>query len=270
METSAVAPLKKYLSYKDEDIGFAAALALLRMGEHETLDQCLFFLKSHDWPVPLLGLAGNRSTASVLLKELAGGKPATDYLLALGLLGEISAIDTLLSYFTEPDLAESSAQALNLITGAEIYEQVFIPEEMNEDELFEEEREKFKQGQPPTPPDGKPFGATIRRISQNSEEWRRWWSENRSHFNSDMRYRNGKPYSPARLLENLESEKTSRTIRQLAYEELAIRYGIDFPFETDMFVCDQKKALHQYAEWIKRNGDRFKEGHWYFAGKLML
>jgi len=45
-------------------------------------------------------------------------------------------------------------------------------------------------------------------------------------------------------------------VRQLAYEELVIRYGIDFPFETDMFVAQQKQALEKYTEWIKANASR--------------
>jgi hypothetical protein len=199
------------------------------------------------------------------LQDKAGPKS----LLALGLLGDISAIELLLAHLADPKLVESSARALNLILGAEIYEEVFIPEEVDEDELFEEEREKFKQGQVPTRPDGKPFGTTITRLSQKPEEWRNWWSKNRSRFTPNIRYRNGKPYSPACLLENLESEKSPRKIRQLAYEELVIRYGIDFPFETDMFVVQQKKAIANYAEWIKTNGKRFRDGEWYFAGQLM-
>jgi hypothetical protein len=178
-------------------------------------------------------------------------------------------MDTLLFNLAHNELAESAAMSLNLITGAEIYEEVFIPEEIDEDELFEEELEKFKQGQVPTRPDGQPFGITITRLSQKPEDWQKWWAENKSRFDPGIRYRNGKPYSPACLLENLESEKSPRQVRQLAYEELVIRYGIDFPFETDMFVAQQKQALAKYAEWIKANSSRFKEGAWYFAGQLM-
>ncbi len=267
-ERSASAFLNKYLSHKDEDIGFASALALIRMGEREALRHCVVFLKSHDWPIPLLGLAGERSTASLLLKEVAGEKRKPDYLHALGLLGDISAVDVLLARLSDAGLAESAAQALNLITGADIYEQVFIPEKMDEDELFEEEREKFKQGQPPTRPDGKPFGIEITRLSQRPDDWNQWWSKNRAWFNPNIRYRNGKPYSAACLLENLESEKSPRPIRQLAHEEFVIRYGVDFPFETDMPVAQQKQAIAKYAEWIRTNGSRFEEGSWYFAGRL--
>ena len=118
-------------------------------------------------------------------------------------------------------------------------------------------------------PDGQPFGTTITRLSQNPEDWQKWWTENRGRFDPRIRYRNGKPFSPACLLENLESERSRHKVRQLAYEELVIRYGVDFPFETDMFVAQQKQALAKYADWIKANSSRFHEGEWYFAGQLM-
>lgn len=268
-DARALLSFKNYLQHEDESVRSATALALLRIGDPQTLDHCLRSAHSENWPLLLLGLGGSRSGVPVLLKRASDDKASADCLTALGLLGDISAMDTLLFNLAHNELAESAAMSLNLITGAEIYEEVFIPEEIDEDELFEEELEKFKQGQVPTRPDGQPFGITITRLSQKPEDWQKWWAENKSRFDPGIRYRNGKPYSPACLLENLESEKSPRQVRQLAYEELVIRYGIDFPFETDMFVAQQKQALAKYAEWIKANSSRFKEGAWYFAGQLM-
>ncbi|MBW2663262.1 MAG: HEAT repeat domain-containing protein [Deltaproteobacteria bacterium] len=258
----------KYLKHDDESICSATALALLRIGDPQTLDHCLRCAHSGNWPFLLLGLGGNRSTAAVLIESANNNKASADCLIALGLLGDISGVETLLSDLGNADIAESAAMALNLITGAGIYEEVFIPEEIDEDELFEEELEKLKRGESLYPPGEEP-GTTITRISQKPEDWQKWWAENKSHFNPGIRYRNGKPYSPACLLENLESEKSSNKVRQLAYEELVIRYGIDFPFETDMLVSQQKQALAKYAEWIKINNGRFREGEWYFAGQLI-
>src|SRR5262249_4094259 len=160
------------------------------------------------------------------------GQAEADCLIALGLLGDASAIATLLAYLTT-HVAESASMALQLITGAQLYEEVFVPDEIDEDELFEDEQERFKQGQLPTRPDGQRFGTTITRLSQNPEDWQKWWTDNKGRFDPRIRYRNGQPYSPACLLENLEAERSRHMIRQLAYEELVIRYGVDFPFETD-------------------------------------
>ena len=258
----------KYLKHEDESVCSATALALLRIGDPQTIDHCLHSVHSGNWPFLPLGLGGSHSTAAVLIESAANDKVYPDCLIALGLLGDISAVDTILSYLGNADLAESAAMALNLITGVGIYEDVFIPEEIDEDELFEEELEKLKRGESLYPPGEEP-GTTITRISQKPEDWQKWWAENKSRFNPKVRYRNGKPYSPACLLENLESEKSPRIVRQMAYEEFVIRYGIDFPFETDMLVSQQKQAIAKYAEWIKTNGSRFQEGNWYFAGQLI-
>lgn len=261
--------LRNYLQHEEESICAASALALLRMDEQLVLDDCIQNVQSHNWPLLLLGLCSSHSSVPVLMNRASTDKVSADCLISLGLLGDITSIDMLLVHLTNDKLAESAAITLNLITGAELYEEAFIPEEIDKDELFEEELEAFKKGKVPTRPDGKPFGTTITRLSQKPEDWRKWWTENKKRFITDIRYRNGKPYSPACLLENLESEKSPNKIRQLAYEELVIRYDIDFPFETDMLVVEQKKAIAKYAEWIKANEARFQPGKWYFAGQIM-
>lgn len=261
--------LRNYLQHEEESICAESALALLRMGEQTVLDQCLQNVQSHNWPLLPLGLGGSRSSVPVLMNRASTDMISADCLISLGLLGNITSIDMLLAHLTNDTLAESAAIALNLITGAELYEEAFIPEVIDEDELFEEELEDFKKGKVPTRPDGKPFVTTITRLSQKPEDWQQWWTENKKWFTPNVRYRNGKPYSPACLLENLESEKSPNKVRKLAYEELVIRYDIDFPFETDMFVIEQKKAIAKYAEWIKANEARFQPGKWYFNGQLM-
>jgi len=268
-EQDAHALLLQYLSHEDEAVTSTTALALLRLGEEQTITQCLQHARLQNWPLIPLGLGGNRSAVNVMLEKAKAGNTETDCVIALGLLGDISAIDTLLKYLANAEIGESAAMSLQILTGANLYEDVFIPDEIDEDELFEEELKKFKEGQVPTRLDGEPFGITITRISQKPEDWRKWWVENKSHFNPAIRYRNGKPYSPACLLENLESEKSPRIVRQMAYEEFVIRYGIDFPFETDMLVSQQKQTIAKYSEWIKANNSRFREGEWYFSGKLM-
>ncbi len=268
-EQDTHAPLLQYLSHEDEAVTSTTALALLRLGEKQIITQCLQHASLQNWPLIPLGLGSNRSAVNVILEKAKAGNAETDCVIALGLLGDISAIDTLLDHLTNAETGESAAMSLQILTGADLYEDVFIPDEIDEDELFEEELKKFKEGQVPTRLDGEPFGTTITRISQKPEDWQKWWAENKSRFNPGIRYRNGKPYSPACLLENLQSEKSPRIVRQMAYEELVIRYGIDFPFETDMLVSQQKQAIAKYSEWIKTNGSRFREGEWYFAGQLI-
>ena len=187
--------------------------------------------------------------------------------MALGLLGSIAMVENLTDSLSNDETAENAALALNLITGAELYEAHFIPEEIDEDALFEDELEKHKKGKLYAP--GEEPGETITRLSQNPETWRNWWDESKENYDPELRYRNGKPYSPECLIENLTSEKSPNIIRKLAYEELVIRYGIDFRFETEMFVKDQIAAIKQYESWLEANPNKFEHGKWYFHGKLI-
>ncbi|MEN6320467.1 MAG: hypothetical protein ABFD82_17150 [Syntrophaceae bacterium] len=261
--------LEKYLRSKDESVSIDAALALMRMGEKEALNYCMQSFQSQNWPHTLIGIGGDRSAVSVLLKKAAEKKAVNNCLIDLGLLGDISAVEILLAHIEDPESAESAVLALNLITGAEIYEDAFIPDTVDEDELFPEEIEKFRQGLVPTKPDGTPYGVTITRLSQKPGDWQNWWANNRPRFEDGIRYRNGKPFSPLCLLENIEYEKSPFIVRQLAYEELVIRYGMDFPFEADMYVTQQKRVIKDIALWMKVNTARFRPGAWYFAGQLL-
>lgn len=259
--------LLQLLFHQDHSVQKAAVLALLWLGEWEAVKYCLRNIGSVDWVVLPLTLGGPASAVDAVLKLARGDNVGPDCLLALGLFGDISAIDGLLEHLGNKDLASTAALALHLITGAPCYEEVLIPEQIEEDELFPDELEDMKKGKYPTRPDGEPYGAIVTRISQDVNFWTEWWSKNKASFKEHIRYRNGRPYSPACLLKNLQSESSPSRIRQLAYEELVIRYAADVPFETDMLVCHQKQALAKFEEWIQTAGARFQEGHWYFAGQ---
>ena len=259
--------LDQYLVSDDESIRAHAAKALLMLGEQQALQYCLQSVSSQDWPDTLLGISAGRSAATLLMKKSMQEKMNDDTLLALGLLGDLSAVGILLGCLDKPETLENAVLALNLITGAEIYEDVFIPDEIHEDELSAEELEKFHRGQPPARPDGTPYGINITRLSRKPDDWRRWWSSNGSQFKEGIRYRNGKPFTPACLLENIEHEKSHFKIRQLACQELASRYGVIQTFETNMFVIQQRRIIPDIARWVAANSTHFQSGKWYFAGQ---
>jgi uncharacterized protein (TIGR02270 family) len=264
---SALIPL---LKHSDQNVRKAAAESLLRFGEIEAVKQSLSYASHEKWPLTAVGLAGGSDAANVLLNRVTQGTADNDCLIALGLLGNLSAVSALYSSLAKEDLARSAATGLYLVTGAELYEEVFIPDKIDEDELFEEELEAYrKEGKVPTKPDGGPFGETVRRLSQNPSDWESWIRENQSRFTSNCRYRLGKPYSTAALLETLLSKTTPYRARQLAIEELKIRYGADFAIEADMPVIVQERILPQIAQWVQTYEARFQPGAWYFAGRLM-
>lgn len=277
-----------FINHSEIRVRSAALLALLRLGEAAAVQRCSEEVHS-PWSHIPLSLGGGSGMAAAIMAELSGKVSAPDplpadpmaasvegvawtsanteeSLLALGIAGSIAAVPFLLSLLAHPKRAPSAALALNLITAAGLYEEVFIPEPIDEDELFEDELEKYRKGEP-LYPQGEEPGYTLSRLSLKPADWQAWWEQNKSQFDSRLRYRNGKPFSPSCLLENLESEKCPPVIRQLAYEELVIRYSVDFPFETEMFVGQQKQTLGKYREWINLNECRFQLGIWYFAGR---
>ena len=269
-EQATYASLLPLLEHRGDAVRSAAAQSLLRFGEAEVISRSMLHAISENWSVTALGLGGGRNASNVLLERIKRGGAYNDCLIALGLLGHLSVVKTLYSSLGDEHLARFAATGLYLITGAELYEEIFVPEEIDEDELFVEELEAYrKEGKLPTKPDGQPFGESIRRLSQNPQDWEKWLRENKSRFNPNYRYRLGKPYSPACLLETLLSETSPYRARQLAIEELKIRYGADFPIEADMPVVTQEKILPQVAQWVQLNEARFQPGAWYFAGRLL-
>jgi hypothetical protein len=248
----------------------AALISLLHLGDYRALESCYLLVQTKSWPYIAFGLGGSRSASNILRDAISYGRADPDCLLALGLLGDLTALKPMHTCLTEPNLAESAALALNLITGADLYEEVFIAEQIDEDELFEHELKAYREeNKVPTRADGKPFGTTVVRLSQDPELWKNWFSENASRFQPEKRYRNGKLYSPVCLLENLISEKTPYRLRELAYEELVIRYNADFPFEADMPVQCQLAAINKLSAWVNENNRRFQAGSWYFACRLV-
>lgn len=252
--------LSQWLKHAEAPVRLAAALALLRLGEVQVNSICLPLARSQSWTYLPLGLGGGRSAALILLDALTSGQPNADCLLALGLQGDIGAVDKVTEFLGDPKLSPSAALALHLITGAEPREQVFVPESADEDD---------KADKPAPGPGGRAPGITVSRLSQKIEDWQTWWSDNLGRFSSRIRYRLGRPYSPAILLDMLEAPATSHQLRRLVGNELAIRYGTDAAFETDMFVAPQRQALADLRHWVQANASRFKEGGWYLHGQAL-
>lgn len=263
----AQAALRACLQHADTSIRYAALLAILRIGNKDFLQPYYACADKETWACVALGLGGGRSAGSVLLEIANSGKANSDCLLALGLLGDPAALQTLYDCLKKPELADSAALALSWITGANLFEEVLMPEEVKEEELFESELEAWlERKEPPKRADGSAFGENVMKRTTNNAVWKGWFADNASKFDLNLRYRSGNPYAPASLLENLSNRRSDPQLRKLAAEELVIRYGCDVPFEVDMPVAQQLRALQDVEEWVNSNCGRFQAGGWYFAG----
>jgi uncharacterized protein (TIGR02270 family) len=256
--------------FDDEDAAIRtnAVIALLRAGDIRALAACRERTLRRDPAMYLpLAVSGARSDA-MLLRDAVLTKTTPAALLALGVFGDLGALQPLVDKLNDIALAAAAATALQLITGADLQEEAFIPEVVSEDELFEEELQVYrKTGEGPKRSDGLAFGLNVKRQSQNPGDWRKWLREHESHFDPTLRYRLGKPFSLTTLVDTLASPSSGRQVRSLAYEELVIRYCIDVPFETEMRVSEQSRQINEITALCRAHETSFRPGQWYFAGR---
>ncbi len=246
-------------------------LAMLRMGSSDALKPCYLLAQREDWPHIPMALAASRNAIDVLLSALASGLATGDTALAVGLLGDLRGVRPLLQALSVETLAASAAWGLYLITGANLFSTTFIPDEVVEDELFEDERKAWREsGQGPQRLDGKPFGSEQIALSCDPEVWSAWLKVHSAQFDPALRYRNGQPCTPRASLANLLDARMPMKLRRLVGEELCIRYECDMPFETGMPVRQQLRVLRGLARWLDQHELRFAAGSWYFSSQVLV
>lgn len=268
---SGISPdlVQALLKSADAAVRTAALRAGLRMQDRATAER-VAVLGAAQCPALEVGLAGERAMVAALLPALRGAETPRDVLLALGLLGDLAAVRPLLALLQVEEIAPLVAQTLYVITGADLFATTLVAEEMTEDEMFEHEREEFrKTGAVPLRGDGKPFGENVSRLSVDIQVWSDWLQANTGRFIAGQRYRLGRLYEPATLLQCLESEIYPKTYRNLITDELLIRYGLDLPLETDMRVATQIWYLGRARAWIEQASRAVEPGRWYLGGRLI-
>ncbi len=264
------AAITEFLRSENEAIAAFACRALIRLGDYHAIRHGLLVAQAKPWPIPSLGIGGDHTAVNVLTDIVKSDRVSDEALLALGMLGDLSSVSPIFDCLTNPDHATAAAEALQLVTGAVLYEEVFVPDEVDPDELFEEEREKYEQtGEVPTRADGQPFGENVNQISINPETWRLWLEEHKQQFDPRLKYRHGKPISPAASLYCLMDEYTPYHVREMVCDEMVVRYGAEMALEADMPVSEQDRLLKDLVDWVRSNQSRFSAGQWYFAGKQM-
>ena len=255
----------------EPDVRTSVLVAMLRMGSYEALKPCHLLAQREPWPHIPMALAAPRTAIDVLLAVVLSGQATLETLLALGLLGDLRGVRPLQQALSQKALAGSAAWGLQLITGANLFETTFVPDEVVEEELFEGELQAWrKDGTAPQRLDGKPFGAEVIALSCQPEIWAKWLGDNAARFDAALRYRSGQPVTPRTLFENLLDERMPTHIRQHVSDELCIRYECDIPFEPDMPVRQQLRVLHGLSRWLEQHAARFTAGTWYFAGQALL
>jgi uncharacterized protein (TIGR02270 family) len=266
----ARAALAPHLRSENAAVAEGACRALARLGDYQALRHGLLVAQLRPWPVAALGVGGDQTAVNVLMDLAKSEKNSDHVLIALGMLGELRSVSTIFDSLANKELAMAAAIALQTITAAPLIEQVFVPEEVDPDELFPEERKKYEEtGEAPKRPDGEPYGSNVTQLSTNPNTWKAWLTEHRAQFDPKLRYRHGKPIGPAASLEALQDEHTPNRVRALICEELVVRYRAPVALEIDMPVREQRKHLADLGQWVQSNGHKFTPGVWHFAGRPM-
>jgi hypothetical protein len=222
------------------------AITLLKAKYYEPIKDRTNQLSNYSWLILPISLLGNLSAKSFLLDLLVEDAPeqTKEALIALGLIGSSDTISTLIHYLATEDFAEKASIALQLITGADLYEDAFIPDEIDPDELFPDELARYEKGEP-VYPEGEEPGIKVHRISQDEYIWQQWLENNSSKFSSTNRYRFGRVISLPSLLEALKKPDTPIFIRNLIVDEIALQYGIELKIDKKMFVNAQLQVIDQ-------------------------
>src|SRR5262249_39074300 len=120
-----------YLDHEDAAVRINAVMALLRRGDGNALAACRERGFSGDRALCLpLAVSGGRSDAAVLQGAVLTQAITPETLLALGVLGDAGSLPVLVDKLTDKGRAAAAAIALQLITGADLQEEVFIPEDV--------------------------------------------------------------------------------------------------------------------------------------------
>ena len=256
------------LDSEDEQACEAAAIALLRLGDDRAIKRAMLAAPEHPWARRVLGIGGGFRSVRVLLDLLEGQGADEDTVLALGLLGDLAAVVPLLQLLEDDGVSAPAAVALNTITGAARHAKVFVPDEIDPDELSDEEREAYERdGTLPTR-GGQPYGSWQRGPLRDKAGWRVWLEENKQRFSRDLRWRMGQPFGPSALFECLRCETNPYAVRSATYEELVVRYGLDVPFEAELRVRQQQRFLDKIEDWVVAHSGALSRGHWHFAGRI--
>lgn len=267
-EPSSVPALEDFcFRSEDESMRHWAALGLVRQGHRKLAHECLRQEQVPAWSFLPLSIAHHDGLATRLLQEYQNeGVAHGDGLLALGFLGDARAVPLLIDCLRQEIFPSEAAQALNLITGADLYEEIFEQEQVDEDELFEEELEAYHNGEPARKADGSLAGEYIVRLAETEATWTTWWQENSAPFHPGTWYRRGKPGHPSECVAALLAETHSNKVRWWLGQELFARFNIDISLELEMPIQYQIAALHKVAHWAAENSEAFLAGNWYLKG----
>lgn len=248
----------------------AAAIAALRIDPSQTLMFLRAALERQPWAALPLAMAGPAELLAPL-RAAAGKSEGPDSWWALGVLGHADAIEPLLEALEDPLHANAAAEALHVLTGAEVFEDVLVAEAQEPtpeppariDEPEPDDDDDDEAGEPePEPPeedeDEEP-GLLVHRLATQREPWDQWLREHPQP--AEQRRRFGAPFHPEGALEGLRSTVLGLRLRAVLIEELSLRHVLPLEYWPWQRVSQQLAALAADAKQLGGQQAR-PEGTW--------
>ncbi len=203
----------------------------------------------------LCGIAAERKDAERLL-EWCTSEPTPALVEALGYAGDPACLPLLVGLLGTDDeeLINTSASALERITGAGLIESVELPPEasVDNDPLAEEQPSSLeKEAQEPVP-EGSPD--TIELPSRDQEQWRAYLEAHQEQLVPGTCTRRGVPHSPLVTVNELDRGPCTPVERQVLCWELATRGGLLASLHVDDFVTTQELWLERVEKAVQARG----------------
>lgn len=221
--------LKRFLSHTLDPNWEKLVLASLQLGSVAGLNYARSACESESTVtenLPLyIALAGDLTDLNLLINTLSFQKLNNTVIEGIGIIGNVKAVPILIEKLKTEDekLKLKITHSLGLITGAGPTEEHVVEDE----------------------------GGDV--ITMPPEQWIQWWQANQNRFDSNKRWRRGKPFTLGACIQEMADPKQRYCQRQRAYLELIIRSGVHIPFEADWFIPKQQEAIGRWEEWWAEN-----------------
>lgn len=212
------------------------------------------------WAAVPLAMTAGADALAVLAAALERWPGEAEVVLALGLLGHVDGIPRLLAALEDPKVAEAAAEALYLLTGAELHEETRLVEEP---EPAEEEPEEGEE-QGATEAEGS--GLPVERLSQSRARWEAWLAGHglAAQAGAARRLRLGVPFDPLRVVDELGRTTLRPALREMMAAELSVRYRVPRWYSSRWLVSRQRELVARMRGALA--GQRVDAGAWVAGG----
>lgn len=237
-------------THENPHIREIAGTALMRQFHVASSQSMLGNLDENTAPTSVLALSATKASSDTLRARFLAERSKL-IVQAIGIAGDLSSVPMLIELLDDDEFGGVAAQSLDLMTGANLHETVWVADEMEDDELLDAELVTYlADGKLPVRPDGLPFGFARTRLSENPDVWLAWLKQNSELLALNGPIRLGQPASAGQSLRTLIEHSAPEWARCAAADELVARYQIRELFATEWTVHAQRQALVRIAQLI--------------------